>query len=409
MEICIIGGGLSGLSAAYSLSRNHSVNLIEKDAVLGGCLSSYSRGHYFIEKYYHHCFPSDTTLFRLLAELDLSQNLEWRSGSTGYYADAKIYPLTSPSDIIRYPFLTFADKAKLAFLTIRSKRMDTASLDDITAKEFILRQTGKSAYESFFEPLLRSKFGARSDEVSAAWLISRIAIRSHRGISGERLGYLNGGFQRLIDVLEAAARKNQCTISKGTEVTSLIRKNGSWQVNGTPYDAVLATIPVAETSRLGGPAIKGPQYQGAACMALGLERDVTEGVYWVNMKDPAPYGAVISHTNFIPKDRYGEHIVYLASYFTGAPADNLEEKMLSDFRTRFQVAENEIHWHDLAIDPWAGPIYVTGSRKTIPPYEQNGLYLAGMFSEPNYPERSIEGSIRAGLEAAQRILSTDTI
>jgi hypothetical protein len=29
--------------------------------------------------------------------------------------------------------------------------------------------------------------------------------------------------------------------------------------------------------------------------------------------------------------------------------------------------------------------------------------MAGMFSEPNYPERSIEGSIRAGFEVAQKI------
>jgi len=409
MEICIIGGGLSGLSAAYTLSRNHSVHVIEKDAVLGGCLSSYTRGTYSIEKYYHHCFPSDTTLFRLLSELGLSGNLEWHSGSTGYYAGAKIHPLTSPCDIIRYPYLSFTDKARLALLAIRSKRMDTTPLDTVTAKDFILKETGKNVYESFFEPLLRSKFGTGSDEVSAAWLISRIAIRSHRGMSGEHLGYLSGGFQTLIDALETAVEKNGCRISKGTGVTSLARNNGSWQVDGTSYDAVLGTIPPAELHRLGGPEVPGPRYQGAACMTLGLERDVTDGIYWVNMKDPAPYGAVISHTNFIEKARYGEHIVYLASYFTGTPPENLEEKMLADFRSRFQVAESEIHWHSLAVDPWAGPIYVTGSRKTISPYEKDGLFLAGMFSEPNYPERSIEGSIRAGFEAANRISSPDTI
>jgi hypothetical protein len=32
-----------------------------------------------------------------------------------------------------------------------------------------------------------------------------------------------------------------------------------------------------------------------------------------------------------------------------------------------------------------------------------GLVLAGMFSEENYPERSIEGSVRAGLRAAGEI------
>jgi protoporphyrinogen oxidase len=138
-------------------------------------------------------------------------------------------------------------------------------------------------------------------------------------------------------------------------------------------------------------------------MTLGLDHDVAEGIYWINMKDPAPYGAIISHTNFIPFRRYGEYIVYLASYFSGAPPRDLEERMLSDFRYRFNVEKAAVHWHHLAIDPWAGPIYATGSRRLIPPYEQKGLFIAGMFSEPNYPERSMEGSIRSGFEVAIRI------
>ena len=54
----------------------------------------------------------------------------------------------------------------------------------------------------------------------------------------------------------------------------------------------------------------------------------------------------------------------------------------------------------MAIDPLAGPVYTTGYRSLIPAYEQKGLYLAGMFSQPNYPERSMEGSIRAGQDVA---------
>lgn len=81
--------------------------------------------------------------------------------------------------------------------------------------------------------------------------------------------------------------------------------------------------------------------------------------------------------------------------------------MYSDFKKRFNIPEEEIHWHELTVDPWAGPIYLTGSRKTIPPYQKSGLYLAGMFSETNYPERSIDGSIRAGFEVAQQITQSD--
>ena len=57
----------------------------------------------------------------------------------------------------------------------------------------------------------------------------------------------------------------------------------------------------------------------------------------------------------------------------------------------------------MAIDPCAGPVYTTGYRSLIPEYERNGLYMAGMFSKVNYPERSMEGSIRAGNEVAECI------
>ena len=73
MKICIIGGGLTGLTAAYALSEGHEVTLLEKQTEIGGCLSSYRIGTNFIEKYYHHCFTTDTRLFGLLDTLDLRQ------------------------------------------------------------------------------------------------------------------------------------------------------------------------------------------------------------------------------------------------------------------------------------------------------------------------------------------------
>ena len=151
---------------------------------------------------------------------------------------------------------------------------------------------------------------------------------------------------------------------------------------------------------MGGPATQSIPYQGAACMTLALDQDVTQGIYWLNMKDAAPYGAVVTHTNFIEQERYGEHIVYLASYFSGTVPAHLDRRMLDDFCNRFYVAPKEIHWHKMAIDPLAGPVYTTGYRSLIPAYEQKGLYMAGMFSQPNYPERSMEGSIRAGQDVA---------
>lgn len=404
MKVCILGGGLTGLSAAYALSAAHEVDLLEKQEVLGGCLSSYRIGSYSIEAFYHHCFEGDESLLRLIKRCNLIDSLDWLSGSTGSYADGKIHPMTTPLEIFRYPHLSFIDTLRLALLTRKAKSFNVEELDEVPAHRFVTEQVGERVWTSFFEPLLNSKFGDRKEDVSAAWLVSRIAIRSNRGFSGEKLGYLKGGFQQLIDGIIRTVSSQGCHIASDTPLTTIEPHKGGWKVNGEPYDCVLSTIPLQELAHRGGPEIPPVPYQGAACMTLGIDRDVCRGIYWINMKDRAPYGAVVAHTNFVPFGRYGEHIVYLASYFTGEPRPDIAARMKDDFCSRFGLTESEVHWERMAVDPYAGPLYVTGYRKMIPDYESHGLFIAGMFSRPNYPERSMEGSVRAGFEVADRML-----
>ncbi|MCK4270220.1 MAG: NAD(P)/FAD-dependent oxidoreductase [Methanogenium sp.] len=406
MNVCVIGGGLTGLSAAYYLSDYTCVDLIEKEAHTGGCLSSLPAKTGFVESFYHHCFAGDKQLFSLMDVLGITDELKWLKGSTGYYVDGVIHPLTTMPEIIRYPDLTFIDKARLGLLTLRSKSYDVEALDDISARDFIVDTCGMHNYSSFFEPLLKSKFGEMGDLVSAAWLISRIAIRSDRGSKGEHLGYMKNGWHSLIDGLKSALINKGCTITCNSPARELRYADGRWSVNGTVYDAVISTINPAHLSMIGGPVVADIPYQGAACMTIGLEREVTDGIYWLNMKDDAPYGAVIGHTNFVSEEMYGEHIVYLASYFRGTLPDNQESVMLSDFKKRFSVSDNEIHWHHLTVEPSAGPVYTTGFKKLIPDYSQNGMFIAGMFSRPNYPERSMEGSVIAGKQVAEMVRET---
>jgi protoporphyrinogen oxidase len=310
--------------------------------------------------------------------------------------------------ILRYPELTIIDKVKLAYLTLTAKKTDIKELDTITAEQYIIQNLGKNVYLSFFEPLLKSKFGEQKKDVSAAWLISRIAIRSDRGVSGEHLGYLNGGFHQLVDSLEKSIISKGGRINRHTPVSQIFSLNGGWEMNGTPYDTIVSTIPPQVLESIGGPSSPPIPYQGAACMTIGMDREVAKGIYWLNMKDTAPYGAVVTHTNFIPAQRYGENIVYLASYFSGTVPAHLDSQMMNDFCTRFLVSPSEIKWHHMAVDPWAGPIYRTGFRSLIPAYEKKGLFMAGMFSQTNYPERSMEGSVRAGSEVAECVKNRST-
>ncbi len=404
MKICVIGGGLSGLCAAFRLSEAAEVTVLEKQPFLGGCLSSYPVNDTWIERFYHHCFEQDTNLFDLINTLEIQDRLEWLQGSTGYYADDTLYPLTTPLEILRYPHMTLVDKFRLGLLTLRAKHYDVAALDDVPAHAFVSKNCGEHVYDAFFRPLLKSKFGGMEEQVSAAWLVSRIAIRSNRSTQGERLGYMKGGFAVLINRLAEEIKRRGGLISLSTPASRIERVGNGWKVDGIEYDAVVSTIAPAELALVGGPGITMIPYQGAACLTICLDRNVGGGIYWINIKDPAPYGAVVVHTNMVPPERYGGHIVYLASYFRGSPSPHLEENMLQDFRRRFGIRDGDIRWHRLAIETSAGPVYTTGYRHLIPAYEQQGMFMAGMFSQPNYPERSMEGAVIAGNEVAQRVL-----
>lgn len=402
MQIAIIGGGISGLVSAYKLSSCHNVTIYEKSDDIGGLLKSYRREQYSIERFYHHFFSGDISFLQILEELGLTQKIIWLNGSTGTYQNGVIYPLTTPLEILRYPLLSFFDKARLGLFMKMVKEVDLSALDTISAEKYLIEHVGEKIYQSFFRPLLKSKFGNNANDISAAWLVSRVAIRSDRGISGERLGYLTHGFTCFVDRISDQIQHQGGTIRTNTPVNQVSFDKGTWYVNNDSYDVVIATI-APELLTMTGVNIPVIPYQGAACLTLGLKKQITKGIYWINLYDDAPYGAVICHTCFAPESWYGEHIVYLASYYTGDPAPDLKDRMIEDFCRKFSVSLEEITWSEISMDPYAGPLYRAGYKSLMDAVHVQGLFLAGMFSQENYPERSIEGSVRAGLRVAREV------
>ena len=410
MKIGILGAGLCGLAAAERLAGAAECTIFEKYDTAGGCMASKNYGSYRLETLYHHCFSGDSVLFALLEELGLKDDLLWLKGSTGYYAKGKLEPVTTPAEIVKWSALSLPQKARLALFVLSARKFDADALDSITASSYLKEKVGDGVYKAFFAPLLRSKFGPKADSVSAAWLMSRVAIRSDRGTEGERLGYLKGGWHRLTDAFTSHLAKRGCTIKTGCPVTSIAYNDGKWLINGEAFDAVISTIPPQELGKICKTphALQCPKvpYQGAACLTMGLKKDPAKGIYWTNMGEDAPYGAVVVHTNFAPFEWYGEHVAYLASYFTGDVPENLKERMITDFTRRFGLERSDITHADLYIEHLAGPVFETGYKKRIPPLTLgHRFYSAGMFSEENYPERSMEGSLKAGIRAAEQLVS----
>lgn len=422
MTTVIIGGGLAGLAAAYRLVGRDEVVLIEKEPEPGGMASSYSiknsnTGTYHIEKYYHHIFAGDKELITLIEELGLGDRLEWRRGLTGYYFNGKIYPMNTPFEILKA--LPLMDVIRLTWLVLKARKIkDTAAFDDITAKDWIIDTAGESVYNNFFLPLLSSKFGDDKERISAAWLLGRVRIRSNRGAKGERLGYMRGGFYALVEAMAADIRKRGGCIIYGT-VSQIEVKGGS--VRGVIADGkhiacerVISTVAPHVLGKIIDTGLCGPymniSYQGTACALFGLAGNIMDDIYWLNIKEDVPFGAVIEHTNFIPQPDYGENLMYVTSYFQNPDSvlwkssnEEVIELYLCGLEKLFPGFREKIKWWRLRRDMDTAPVYETGYGKKVLPYKTGikGLYLAGMFSGANYPERSMNGSIKAGFECVQ--------
>ena len=168
-----------------------------------------------------------------------------------------------------------------------------------------------------------------------------------------------------------------------------------------PCDAVISTVEprvldILTKGKLGAlhETLRSIRYQGTACALIGLKKRLMEdGNYWLNIKADVPFGAVIEHTNFMPFEDYGEHLLYVTSYFQN---------------------ENDALWvkkEEEVLDA-----YLKGLERMFPDFKRTDIKWAKIFrrmdTAPVYeqgylPERSLNGSVKAGLEAANFFTKKD--
>ncbi len=328
--VCVIGGGIGGASAALELARSGTqVTILEAGEQLGGLVTSFAVGGVPIERFYHHIFPQETAVQGLLGELGLADQLSFLPSSVGVLIGDRVWPFTTPRDVMAFEPLSFVDRVRLGTGGLRMARSrDWRTLDGIRACDWLSQMCGVTATEVVWQPLLRSKFGTAWQDVPAAWMWGRFDQRrgAHDHSGRERLGYLRGGFAQMFERLEKQLVEEGVDVQLGCRVLDLSLEGSA--VSGVvtdrgdlSADAVLWTGGLPALARLVPPEHADPRWTatgrlGVTCVILELSRPLT-GVYWTNVCDAsAPYGAIVEHTNLLPVSDYGRHIVYLARYHT---------------------------------------------------------------------------------------------
>ncbi|MSQ61408.1 MAG: NAD(P)/FAD-dependent oxidoreductase [Dehalococcoidia bacterium] len=428
MKVVVIGGGVAGLAAAYRLlQQGHEVALFEAGPQLGGLVRTFEVGGERLEAFYHHIFTTDTTIIGLIEELGMGGDLTWRDSKVGFFHGGRIYDFVTPIDLLRFSPLPLLDRLRLGLAGLYLRRQDDwRRYESITAWEWVRRYAGQRALDVVWGPLLRGKFGDQAEEVSMAWLWSKIHLRFASRGSGaaqrEKLGYLLGSFGAYIDELGNRVRTAGAHIETGMPVQRIALSEG--RVSGVVLgdgrtweaDAVIAAVPAEPFLRMVPPLgeeyerrVRSARWQWALCYVLALRQPLSH-VYWLNMGDPdIPFIATVEHTNFIERERYGGlNIVYLSNYLEpGHPYFALTPEELDELFLPHLTKINPNFSRDWIADRWvfkgpnAQPVIGRGYREDMPDPRTPvpGLYLANM--QQIYPEdRGQNYSLRLGQQVA---------
>jgi protoporphyrinogen oxidase len=304
-RVAVIGAGPMGLAAAYDLMHaGAQVSVYERDNRIGGMSAFTELDGTRIERYYHFICRPDQTLFDWLRSFALEDRLKWVDTYMGFYFRGRLYDWGGPLALLRFPGLSLLQKLRFACHIMKAKSIsDWRPYDAFSSTEWLVRWIGKGAYDVMWKALFHYKFYELEDSLSAAWLgtrIKRVAL-SRRNIFQERLGYVEGGSEVLLEAIANRLRQGGARIELEAAVQKvLVEPAGAGgrvvglRVGGTEerFDRVISTIPLPYLSRLVPdlPAeekakIDAIRNVGVVCVLLKLRRPFTRN-FWMNINDP---------------------------------------------------------------------------------------------------------------------------
>lgn len=278
MKVCVVGGGISGLTAAYHLRKaGADVDLFEGAARVGGLLGTEIIDGCVVETGPDSILTEKPWAVELATELGIDDRIiRTRESPRGAYVvrEGRLmripegFSMMAPTNIPemwRSPLLSLRGKLRMG-LDLVLPRGDVDA--DESLESFVVRRLGRESFERLAQPLVGGIYGADPSKLSLRATMPRFPEmeRAHRSIilgvlarqrsaqeraagaaSGARYGMFvafRGGMQDLVDAL---AHKLEDSIHLSHMVTAIERDQDGFkvEVRGTfrRYDALVVALP----------------------------------------------------------------------------------------------------------------------------------------------------------------------
>lgn len=424
-RVVVVGAGPMGLAAAwYAMKRGYAVDVVEAGDRVGGMAAHFDFAGVSIERFYHFCCLSDHDTFALMQDLGIGDRMRWVSTKMGFYVDGRLYRWGDPLALLAFPKLSPVGKLRYGLQVFTStRRNDWSKLDGLRARDWFLAWSGQGVYDKLWKPLLDLKFYEHVDDVSAAWMWQRIKRlgRSRKSLFEERLGYVEGGSETLMNAAAAAISAGGGRIHLKTPVERFLIVDDAVAgvaAGGRTFEAahVISTAPTPVVAQLfpDSHAALAAQYArirniGVVCVLFRLKRRVSDN-FWVNISDPRfAIPGVVEFSNLRPVG--GDAIVYVPFYmpvtnpkFARDDAAFVAESLACLKALNPALTDADVIATHVGRLRHAQPIYEPNFRDILPPVQTavRGLQVADTCFY--YPEdRGVSESVRLARQMAEAL------
>lgn len=457
-RITVVGGGISGLVAAYRLSAEHQVTVLESGDRLGGCLRPTTLDGAVpvgIDSGAEASLNRRPETKSLAAELGLDSVFPSTQHSSQVLSRGDLHPIPKRT-IMGVP----AEAAEVESLigTEAAARLAAERItppiegDDVSLGDFLSERLGGAIVDELVDPLLGGVYAGRCRDLSLAetvpallpaavegtsvldlvaqLLAARDAQTASAGSPVPVFMSFEGGINRLIPALHEAIVLGGGTVRLGAGVTGIDRDGERWMVRGEGEDIesdglVLATpahvtagllrsvapesasrlgeIPYASTALvaalvdLGGVELKGSGFLIPATEGTFIKASTFVSNKWPWTTDHIPAGTALVRMSI---GRFGDG----PEVWSSLSDEEIVERAFADWQTITSRPESRLLGSEVQRWNSALPQYLPGHAERIAAIDAEiadlpGLELAGSV----YGGVGIPACIARADAAAQRV------
>jgi protoporphyrinogen oxidase len=417
----VLGGGLAGMSAAWTLAREGlDVTLVEAGERLGGLAGTVERGEHFYPLAYHHILRRDQTLLWFLDRIDALDDVRWRKIRMLFHLDDRLWNLAAPLDFLRFPMRPM-DKLRFVRLMLRSfRKTNWDDWQNRSAAELVDTWGSPGVRRVLFERLSQLKFRRTCADLSAAWLGARLHFRE----GSSPLGFIpkTTWTKVLCDGLAASLESAGVRVLTGRRIQRIVTQGDRVRAvecdDGTSLsgDAFVSALPTEVYRTLIGeddtPDLFSIRYTAILSGICVTRQEIRPDFYWMNLASLEQTSNGIFRLESLNPTigargetclNFVTHVPHRDDPEFGRSDDEIWDGYRRDFEQVFGF-ELQAEWTRLVRLPLYSPVFDRGYRNpAVRSRRWPEVFFAGNYR--TFPSIASTGTaLRSGVDAAVALL-----